>query len=131
MLILAMLASTQKRDQAIIFPIVFAETIWIAMIYMLAIYLLISASLALYGATKMKSAGISTKMFSSEIVISFIVAILLFLIPATIGKVIIRIIGIAVIAGAAGFMYWEWKNKPDYVFAEDVTDTTSEDTQEK
>jgi uncharacterized membrane protein HdeD (DUF308 family) len=115
---------------AIIFPIIFAETIWVAMSYMLAVYLIISAALALYGATKMKAAGISTKMFSTEIVVSFIVAIVLFLIPAAIGRVIIRILGIAVIVGAAGFLYWEWKNKPDYVYAEDVTDETT-DNQEK
>lgn len=107
---------------AILFPIIFATGIWNIMIYILAIYLLVSAGLAIYGATKMRSAGISTKVFNTEIAVSIIVAIVLFILPAQIGTLIIRIIGIAVILGALGFMYWEWKNKPDYVYAEDVTD---------
>lgn len=116
---------------AIVFPILFAETIWTVMIYMLAVYLLVSAGLELYGATKLRAAGISTKMFNTEIGISIITAIILFLIPATIGKVIIRILGLVIILAALGYLYWEWKNKPEYVYSEEIegeepneTDTT-------
>ncbi|OJF77299.1 MAG: hypothetical protein BKP49_02190 [Treponema sp. CETP13] len=116
---------------AIVFPLLFADTIWTIMIYVLAIYLLVSAGLALYGATKMKTAGINTKMFATEIGVSIIIAVILFLIPATIGRVIIRILGIAVILATGVFLYIEWKNKPDYVYAEEVTEEENTNNSEE
>lgn len=96
---------------AVMLPMVFAGTVWTIMIYALAVYLLFSAGMEIYGAMKMKSAGVHIKAFTVEIIGSVVLAIILFAMPAAIGVTIIRIIGAFVMVGGFGFIVWSWQNK--------------------
>lgn len=98
---------------AVMLPMVFAGALWTIMIYTLAVYLLLTAVLEIYGAIKMKSAGIPIKAFTVEIIGSVVLAIILFAMPAAIGVTIIRIIGAFAIVGGLGFIFWSWRNTQD------------------
>jgi len=96
---------------AIILPLAIAATIWNIMLYILGAYLLISAGLEIYATMKLKNNGIELKPYYGEIIGSIILAIILFLIPITLGLILIRICGAILILFGIGVIIWEWKNR--------------------
>ena len=112
---------------AVLLPLLIAGIVWTVMIYILAVYLLLSAGTELFALTKMKKGGIDTKPYMYEVFFSICFAVLLFIMPAKFGLIIVRIIGILILLAAAGFLFREWKNKPLIVYPEQ---DTSSDTKE-
>ncbi len=111
---------------AILLPLFFAGVLWTIMVYTLAFYLLISSGLEIYGAIKMKKVGINTKPYIAEIIGSIVIAIILLIIPAEIGTLIVRLLGIAIILIGAGLLFFETRNKPLVVYAEEIPNDPNE-----
>lgn len=88
---------------AVVFPLAIGEAMWSAMIYILAIYLILAAAIGFYSVSLLKDAGIDRKRYIFENLFLVIAAVLLFLIgPKNLGEAIIRIVGIAgFLVGAA------------------------------
>lgn len=105
---------------AILLPLVFAGILWTIMVYTLAFYLLISSGLEIYGAIKMQKVGINTKPYIAEIIGSIVIAVILLIIPAEIGTLIVRLLGVAIILVGAGLLFFETRHKPLVVYAEEV-----------
>lgn len=95
---------------AILLPLVFANFLWTIMVYTLAFYLLVSSVMEIFSTKKMKNVGINTKPYILEIIGSIIIAIILFIIPAKIGTLIIRLLGIAIALFGIGLLLAEYKN---------------------
>lgn len=110
---------------AVLLPLLIAGVVWTVMIYILAVYLLLSAGSELFVMTKMKAAQINTKPYMYEVFFSIGLALLLFIMPAAFGLVIVRIIGIIIVLLSIGFIIREWKNSPLTIYAEsnDTSDT--------
>lgn len=96
---------------AVILPLVLAATVWIAMVYLLAAYLLVSAALELYASLRLRASGVDTKPYYGEIVGSIILAIILFIIPAQVGIVLVRICGALLVLSGLGVIFWQWRNR--------------------
>ena len=111
---------------AILLPLSFAGILWTIMIYTLAFYLLISSGMEIYGTIKMKTVGIDTKPYIAEIIGSIIIAIILLIIPAEIGTLIIRFLGLAIMLVGIGILFFETKSKPLIVYAEEVPNDPNE-----
>ena len=115
---------------AVLLPAIFAKTaaaIWTVMVYILAVYLLITAIMELYATVQIKKYGMETKPYITEILFSLAVGVLLFFIPPkTFGEVILRIIGAVIIAIAVILMIIMFKNKPIVVYAEEVPSDPNE-----
>ena len=103
---------------AVLLPLLIAGIVWTVMIYILAVYLLLSAGTELFALSKIKEAGIETKPYMYEVFFSIGFALLLFIMPAKFGLIIVRILGILILLAAAGFIFREWKNKPLIVYPE-------------
>ncbi|MBR7064741.1 MAG: DUF308 domain-containing protein [Treponema sp.] len=97
---------------AIILPLRFAATMWTIMLYMLAFYLIAASIIELYAMTKLRTTGIDRKQYTIEVVISFIAALILFLIPQQIGLALIRVLGIILFIISGAYTLYEWKNRP-------------------
>ena len=110
----------------ILLPLIFAGVIWTIMVYILAFYLLISSGMEIYGATKMKKVGINTKPYIAEIIGSIIIALILLIIPAEIGTLIVRLLGIAIMIVGIGLLFFETRNKTLIVYAEEVPNDPNE-----
>lgn len=111
---------------AILLPLIFAGVIWTIMVYILAFYLLISSGMEIYGAIKMKKVGINTKPYIAEIIGSIIIALILLIIPAEIGTLIVRLLGIAIMIVGIGLLFFETRNKTLIVYAEEVPNDPNE-----
>ena len=96
---------------AITLPIVLASTVWTIMLYVLAVYLLLSAISEALVLKQLREAGMSNKFVTTEIITSLALAILLFVLPGTIAYILIRIAGIAAIIISIIIAYKEWKSK--------------------
>lgn len=103
---------------AVFLPLLIAGIVWTVMIYVLGVYLLLSAGSELFALTKLKEAHIDTKPYMYEVFFSIGLAVLLFIMPAAFGVIIVRIIGILIFLASAGFIFREWKNKPLLVYPE-------------
>ena len=80
---------------AVLFPLAIDGTAWAAMIWVLIIYLLLSAATGFYAAALLKDSGIERKRYIIENLLLLAVAVILILIsPRTLGAAIIRLIGI-------------------------------------
>ena len=96
---------------AVILPLALAATIWTAMIYVLAAYLLVSATLDLYASLRLHASGVDTKPYYGEIVGSVILAVVLFVIPAQVGLALIRIFGALLVLSGLGVIFWQWRSR--------------------
>ena len=96
---------------AITLPLLLAGTVWTLMLYVLAVYLLLSAISEFIALSQLREAGMSNKFVTTEIITSFTLAILLFVLPGTIAYVLIRIIGVLAILVSVFVGLNEWKNK--------------------
>lgn len=89
---------------ALIFPMAIGGAMWSAMIYILAIYLLLSAITGFYAASLLKDSNIDRKRYFLENLVLVAAAVILFLIgPNQLAKGIIRFAGVALIL-FGGFM---------------------------
>ena len=108
---------------AFFLPLIFAEVMWTVMIYVLAVYLLISAGMELYAAGKLRDTGLDRRQFLLDAVISVAAAIAMFIIPAKIGIAFVRLAGIVLILVGAAYIFYAWRNRPaEQVEAEVVDD---------
>lgn len=83
---------------SVIIPIAVASVTWRVIVYIFAIGLIISSALGFYITSVFSLEGSERKEAILENVISLVVAIVLFLIsPISLGKIIIRIIGICTV----------------------------------
>ena len=96
---------------AVILPLVLAAAVWIAMVYMLAAYLLVSAVLELYASLRLHASGVDTKPYYGEIVGSVVLAVVLFVIPAQVGIVLVRICGALLVLSGLGVIFWQWRSR--------------------
>ena len=80
---------------AVLFPLAIGGAAWTAMIWLLIIYLLISAAFGFYAAALLKDSDIDRKRYIIENLLLLAAAVLLVLIsPRALGNAIIRLIGI-------------------------------------
>ncbi|MBQ9495879.1 MAG: DUF308 domain-containing protein [Treponema sp.] len=109
---------------AIILPLKFAGTMWTIMLYILAAYLLAAAVLQLYTVAKLRDTNIERRLYMIEVIVSFIGAIILFIIPQKIGLVLVRLLGVVLLVVSAGYLLFEWHNRPIVVDDVEVVDDT-------
>ena len=57
-----------------------------------------------------------------EVIISFVGAIVLFIVPQQIGLVLVRILGLLLLAVSAGYILFEWHDRPIVVDEVEVVD---------
>ncbi len=105
---------------AIALPLLLAELIWTMMVYILATYLLLSAIAEFISVSRLKEAGLSEKALTTEIIASFVLSILLYIMPGEIALIVIRVIGIIILIGSIGMVVWEWKNRSLHIDVEEV-----------
>lgn len=111
---------------AVLLPLIFAGILWTVMVYAIGAYLLISASAEIYEAQKLKEYGKKTKAIRTEVIVSILLAIIFFCMPAKIGVTLIRIGGILLLIAAALCVIIEWKNRPLVLEAEILSDDSHE-----
>ena len=75
----------------------------------------------------MKQVGINTKPYIAEIIGSIVIAIILLIIPAKIGTLIVRLLGIAIMIIGVGLLFFEIKSKPLVVYTEEVPENSNLD----
>lgn len=107
---------------AVALPLVFAAAMWTIMLYVLAVYLILSAGMELYAVLRLKKAGIETKHYVIEILASVVSAALLFIIPGEIGILLVRIIGSIFIVLGAGLIVYYAKAKPIVIEPDSLVD---------
>lgn len=106
---------------AVLLPLGIAAVVWKFMAYTLAIFLIISAGLELYGVNKLYRNGIMIRQSVIEVVISLILAVVLFIIPAEIaGGVIVRVCGVLLLAAGIISGIMQWRNRPLVITPEAV-----------
>ena len=66
-------------------------------------------------------------LIDSEIIGSIVIAIILLIIPAEIGTLIIRLLGIAIMLVGIGLLFFEIKSKPLVIYAEEVPENSNKD----
>ena len=84
--------------------------------------LLLSAALEVYGTLKLRSANVNIKMYVAEITVSVVLAFVLFIVPAQVGLILIRIIGIGACIAGIGLIIWERTNRTTVIYAEKIDD---------
>ncbi len=118
---------------AVLLPLVIAAIAWTIMAYVLAGYLIVSAGLEIYGITKLHRNGIMINQSVIETVISLILAIALFVIPAEkAGGILVRICGVILLIAGCLNAFLQWRNRPitvvpDSVVANDFTEEEPEE----
>ncbi len=105
---------------AITLPLLLVEIVWTIMIYILATYLILSAIAELISLAQLKSAGLPGRILTTEIIASFALAIILFVLAGEIAYLFIRVIGCILLVGSIGFVIWEWKNRSLHIEVEEV-----------
>ena len=106
---------------AVLFPLAIGGAAWTAMIWVLIIYLLISAAAGFYAAALLKDSGVERKRYIIENLLLLAVAVLLILIsPRSLGNAIIRLIGIVVLIGGVALILFDVFSNRDVVKADVV-----------
>lgn len=110
---------------AVFFPIAIGRTIWNATMYILAIYLVCTAGLGFYSMYLLKDAHVEFKNYLYENLALLVIAVLLFLMPGTVGNMFKAVIGgICILCGIALGAYTWHVNKN--IAAEIVVTSESE-----
>jgi len=111
---------------AVILPATIAGAMWTIMVYILAVYLVISGVLGFYSVSLLKDSGIDRKRYVWENLGLLLGAVLLFLVPSkTLGTAIIRIIGLLILIFGAVLIIIEFAGQKDVIKAE-VVETTED-----
>lgn len=109
----------------VVFPLFFAKAAWTVMMWVLIIYLIATAVLGFYAASLLKDTGIERKRYFIENIILLVIAIALILLsPEALGKVIIRIVGIASMVLGLGLVIYDLASKKDVTVVSEYVDTT-------
>lgn len=119
---------------AVLLPLVIAAIAWTIMAYVLAGYLIVSAGLEIYGITKLHRNGIMINQSVIETVISLILAIALFVIPAEkAGGILVRICGVILLIAGCLNAFLQWRNRPITVVPDSVVanDSSEEEPEEE
>jgi uncharacterized membrane protein HdeD (DUF308 family) len=66
---------------AIVLPLAVADVMWTIMLYVLAVYLILLAVVGMYTVAKLRDTGIARRQYVVDIIVAFICAIILFIIP--------------------------------------------------
>ena len=115
---------------AVLFPLAIGGAAWTAMIWVLIIYLLVSAAIGFYAAALLKDSGVERKRFIIENLLLLAVAVVLILIsPRALGNAIIRLIGIIVMVAGIVLVVFDILSSKNEVKAEVVE--VKEETPEK
>ena len=116
---------------AVILPMTIAETMWTIMIYVLAVYLVVTACLGFYGMYVLRHTELELKNYLLENFILLAIAVFLFLVPAQLGIALVRILGLAVVAVGVFFglseLYLNKKSVPAETTTKSDVPTESED----
>ena len=93
---------------AVLFPLAIGGAAWTAMIWLLIIYLFVSAAAGFYAAALIKDSGIERKRYIIENLLLLAIAVILILIsPRSLGNAIIRLIGIVVLVAGVGLILFD------------------------
>lgn len=114
---------------AVLFPLAFGGAAWSVMIWVLIIYLILSAAVGFYAASLLKETEVDRKRFILENVILLAIAVVLILIsPKSLGAAIIRIIGVlCMVAGGALIIYSLTSTKDVIIVSSNVETDDSSD----
>ncbi len=99
-----------------------AQTVVRVMLYLFGVYLIFSAIAEFFLVYKLHEVNVPAKSFAGEAVVSIIVAIILFMIPANFGLVIVRIFGIVMIVCGAVFALYSYRNRMYIIEPDSVSD---------
>ena len=116
---------------AVLFPLAIGGAAWTAMIWVLIIYLLISAAFGFYAAALLKDSEIDRKRYIIENLLLLAIAVILVLIsPRSLGNAIIRIIGIITFAAGLVLILFDVlsakKEKNEVIESDDAKEQTDE-----
>ncbi|MCH5294983.1 MAG: DUF308 domain-containing protein [Treponema sp.] len=108
---------------AICLPLAFAETILNITRYVLAFYMIVAVIIEFVLLFTLPEGSALKKHFVYEALGYAAVAVVLFILkPDSVGPWIIRILGIVILLGGAGYTLYTWKNRTIVVEAENVRD---------
>ena len=91
---------------AIIVPIATASFSWIFLLYLVAAQMIVSAAISFFGALHLRKGTASVSPLLSDGIFSLVVAILLFAFPQQIGTMLIRLVGVVLLAIGLGTVIW-------------------------
>lgn len=118
------IASIVIGVMAVLFPLAIGNAAWSVMIWILIIYLILSAVLGFYAAALLKDTGIERKRYFLENLGLLAIAVVLILIgPTNLGTAILRLIGIAALLVGAGIIVYEFISKKNVEVVEVNTET--------
>ena len=108
---------------AVCLPLAFAETVMNVMRWILAIYMIFAVIGEFVLIFTLSEDSNLKKRFIYEALGYAAVAVVLFMLsPDTAGPIIVRILGIVIMLGGAGYTFYTWKNRTIVVEADDVRD---------
>ncbi len=116
---------------AVVLPFAFIkviETIVKVLLYVEAVYLLLSAFAEILIIEKLKENNENLKTLRFEILSSILAAILLFLLAPNFGEIVVRILGAILTAGGIIYVIYYYLHKPIVVEAENVHDVNEDET---
>ena len=117
---------------AVICPLAVAYIAWTFMLYVLGVYLLVSAALEIYGITKLYRNGITVRQPVIEVAVSVVLAIILFILPSkTDSQWIVRVFGAILFVISLIMAFIQWRTRPITVYPESVEDDSSTSTDEE
>lgn len=98
------------------------ETIVKILLYVEAIYLILSAFAEIFMVEKLKSENTNVKNSQLEILGSILIAVLLFLLAANFAETVVRILGVVCMVAGISYSVFYYFHKPIIVEAENVRD---------
>lgn len=90
-------------------PLLTAKVTWIVLLYIIGIQLAISAIIAFWDAFALRKSGFALSGLVMEGVLSLVFALLMFLFPQSIGRMLVKIVGAVVAAGGIGCIVWAFR----------------------
>lgn len=106
----------------IIVPLRMATFAWQVMIYTFAIYALVSAVLEILIVWRLHSEGFPVKRLVIEIISTFALALLLFMLPSSFGFTLIKIGGVVMILAGVSTGFLVYKNRDIIVESVEIKD---------
>jgi uncharacterized membrane protein HdeD (DUF308 family) len=94
---------------AVIVPLTAADVSWKVFLFVIAIELVFSAAILFLDALLLRKSGIVVTGMLSEGVFSLVVAILLFVFPEQIGSMLLKLVGVVLIASGLGMVFWAYR----------------------
>lgn len=121
---------------AVLFPLAIGGAAWVAMIWVLIIYLIASAAIGFYAAALLKESGVDRKRYIIENLLLLAFSVVLILIsPRALGNAIIRLIGIIILVAGVALIIFDIMSSKSEIKATvvEVRDEApvTEDTEEK